>query len=78
MICPLAIWRPDTFPELLGAATLWSLLGIFLLIFGYKLFDWVIRKIDFDAELAKGNVAVAIVAAALILGVAIIIHAAIS
>ena len=75
---PLAAWQPDTFPEYLGAAAIWSLLGIVLLVFGYKLFDWVLRKVDFDEELNKGNIAVAIVAAALIIGVSIIIHAAIS
>ncbi len=74
----LAAWHPSTFPEYLGAAALWTLLGIALLIFGYKVFDWVIRKVNFDEELKKGNIAVAIVAAAMILGIALIIHAAIS
>lgn len=73
----LAAWEPSTFPQLLGAAAIWSVLGILLLLFGYKLFDWALRKVDFDGELAKGNVAVGIVAAALILAIAIIIHAAI-
>jgi uncharacterized membrane protein YjfL (UPF0719 family) len=78
MVQVLAVWRPDTFVEFLGAAAVWSLLGIILLLFGYKLFDWMLRKVDFDAELAKGNTAVAIVAGAMIIAIAIIIHAAIS
>jgi putative membrane protein len=73
----LAVWQPQSFPELLGAAAIWSILGIILLTFGYKVFDWVLRRVDFDAELAKGNIAVGIVAAAVILAVAIVIHAAI-
>ncbi len=78
MIHALAAWQPDNFPEFLGSATIWSLLGIVLLIFGYKLFDWALRKLRFDEELAKGNIAVAIVAAAMIVSIAIIIHAAIA
>jgi putative membrane protein len=74
----LAAWQPDTFPEYLGAAAIWTALGIALLILGYKIFDWVLRRVNFDDELRKGNIAVAIVAAAMILGIAIIIHAAIA
>jgi len=60
---------------------LWSLIygvvGIVLIIAGYKIFDWM-TPIDVDKELGeKQNVAVAIVCAAVILGIAIVIHAAI-
>lgn len=74
----LAMWRPETFPELLGAALVWSLLGIIVLIIGYKLFDLATPRVHFDEQLNKGNMAVAIVIAALLLGVAIVVHAAIS
>ncbi len=74
----LAAWQPETLPGLLGAAAIWSVLGIILLAFGYKVFDLILRRVDFDGELAKGNTAVAIVAGAVILAIAIIIHAAIS
>jgi putative membrane protein len=61
---------------------MWSLIygviGIVLTIGGYKIFDWV-TAIDVEKELAeKQNIAVAIVTAAVILGVAIVIHAAIA
>ena len=47
--------------------------GIILIALGFKIFDAMNTKIDIQQELAeKGNVAVAIVCAALILGVALI------
>jgi putative membrane protein len=60
---------------------LWSLiygvLGIVLTIAGYKIFDWI-TPIDVERELGeKQNIAVAIVAAAVIIGIAIVVSAAI-
>ena len=50
-----------------------GLVGIVLIVLGFKIFDWMNFKIDIQHELAdKQNVAVAIVCAALILGVAVI------
>lgn len=50
-----------------------GLLGILLIVLGFKVFDAITTKIDIERELAeKNNVAVAIVCAAMILGVAII------
>jgi uncharacterized membrane protein YjfL (UPF0719 family) len=65
----------------LGAALLGSLLfgaiGIVMTIVGFKLFDLFI-KFDLEAEIAeKQNVAVAILCGAAILGIAIIMTAAI-
>jgi putative membrane protein len=62
-------------------ALLWSVIfgvvGICLTIAGYKIFDWV-TPIDVEKELAdKQNMAVAIVCAAVIIGIAIVLHAAI-
>ena len=61
---------------------LWSIIygvmGIVLTIAGYKIFDWV-TPVDVEKELAeRQNIAVAIVAAAVIIGIAIVMHAAIS
>lgn len=56
-------------PSLFGAVLL-GLVGIVLASFGVKIFDAIMRKVDFEKELAeKQNVAVAIVVAAFILGV---------
>ncbi len=49
-----------------------GLLGLVLILLGFKLFDWITPRIDIQRELAeKSNVAVAIVCAATILGVSI-------
>ena len=55
---------------------IFGLIGILLTVFGFKLFDWMMPKIDVEKELAEQhNVAVAIVMAAVILGISIIIAA---
>ena len=62
----------------LAWAVIFGLIGICLTIAGYKIFDWV-TPIDVEKELAeKQNVAVAIVCAAVIIGIAIVIHASIA
>jgi putative membrane protein len=50
-----------------------GLLGIVLLLLGYWLFDRITPRVDFQKELREKNVAVAIVIAALLLGLAYII-----
>jgi putative membrane protein len=61
-------------------ALTWSIIfgviGIVLTIAGYKIFDWV-TPIDVEKELSeRQNIAVAIVCAAVILGIAIVVAAA--
>jgi len=61
------------------SAVLFGLVGIALTLFGYKLFDWLAPKIDVQEELAnKGNIAVAIVVGSVIIGVAMVVSAAVS
>jgi len=56
---------------------IYGLLGIVLTIAGYKIFDWI-TPIDVEKELSeRQNVAVAIVAAAVIIGIALVVAAAI-
>jgi uncharacterized membrane protein YjfL (UPF0719 family) len=64
--------------QLLLHCSLFGGLGIVLVIAGFKIFDWVITKIDLEAEIAKGNVAAAILSAAAILGISLIVAAAIN
>ena len=72
------MWN-DTFGKAMLAAGAFGLLGILLTILGYKLFDWLAPKIDVQEELAqKQNIAVAIVVAAVIIGVSMVVAAAIS
>ena len=65
-------------PHSLGLALLYTLifgiLGIVLALLGFKVFDWITPKINLEQELAeKQNIAVAIVCAAVILGICLIV-----
>jgi len=61
----------------LGFAAMFGGLGIVLSIIGYFLFDLVEWRIDFAAEIKKGNVAAAIVVAAFIVGICFIVGRAV-
>ena len=56
----------------LGLSALFGLLGIIILILGYVIFDKII-PLDFNKELGKNNIAVAIVIAGLLIAIAIIV-----
>jgi len=56
----------------LGLSALFGLLGIIILILGYIIFDKLI-PLDFNKELENNNIAVAIVIAGLLIGIAIIV-----
>ena len=60
---------PDHILGDLVAAFAFGLVVILLCVLGYKGIDWALRGVDFDRELAKGNVAVGIVCAGIILGI---------
>jgi len=69
-------WPSHPFLGAVLGTLIFSLLGIVLTVFGFKLFDWMTPKINIEKELAENhNIAVAIVIAAMILGVSIIIAA---
>ena len=56
----------------------YGLLGIVLTVLGFKVFDKITPRMDIEKELAeKNNIAVAIVVAAIVLGVAYIASVAI-
>lgn len=61
----------------IGIAALYGGLGIVLSIIGYFLFDAVEMRVDFAAEIRKGNTAAAIVIAAFIVGICFIVGRAI-
>ena len=61
------------------AMVIFGLVGILLMALGYKVFDWIMPRVDFQKELAeKNNTAVGLVIAAIIIGVALVIAAAMS
>ena len=56
------------------SALVFGIIGIFLMVLGYKAFDWITPRLDVEKELAeKHNIAVAIVIAAVLIGVSILI-----
>ncbi len=70
--------HPTTFGLAILSTAIFGLLGILLIVFGYKLFDWI-TPINVQRELTENkNVAMAIVVAAVIIGVAMVISASIS
>jgi putative membrane protein len=65
--------------EPLAAMVAFGLVGIGLMVLGFKIFDWLMPRIDVQKELAeKHNIAVGIVMAAVIIGVAVVVAAAMS
>ena len=77
MLALIADW--NGFGAALIATAIFGLVGIGLMLLGFKIFDWMTPKIDFEKELGENkNMAVAIVIASVIIGVSIIIAAAMS
>jgi len=74
----LAGWRASSVAEALGYSALFGLTGILMVAAGFKLFDKIITRVDFEEEIKKGNVAAAIVAGAAIIGLSLIIAASMS
>lgn len=70
-------WNLEMLGNSLMAAAVFGLLGIALLALGFKVFEWITPKLPIEEELAKGNVAVGIVVAAAILGMALVVVRAI-
>lgn len=70
-------WTLHSFAQAVGAVAGFGILGILLCVLGFKAFDWITPTINIEHELTeKHNVAVAIVMAAVILGVSAIVIAA--
>lgn len=53
-------------------------IGIVLLILGYFIFDKVLTKVDFNEELKKNNIAVAIIISGFMVAIGIIISSVVS
>lgn len=71
------IWRAQSLAEAIALMVLFALVGVVVAIAGYRLFDKFTPG-DLHKEILENkNVAVAIIAAAVILGVCLIVAAAI-
>jgi uncharacterized membrane protein YjfL (UPF0719 family) len=58
---------------IIGLNILYAVIGVVLMFLSYKVFDLLSPKINFEDELKKGNVAVAIFIAAIFIAIAMII-----
>jgi len=74
---PLPPWHAVTLPESLMATAFFGLLGLALLLLGYKIFEWITPKLDIEKELAEKNMAVAIVVGAIFISIGLILARAI-
>ncbi|MEY4166191.1 MAG: hypothetical protein RIR52_15 [Acidobacteriota bacterium] len=57
---------------------IYAVLGVVLMYASYRVIDHLMPQVDFSDELRKGNVAVAILVAALFISIAIIIGGALN
>jgi putative membrane protein len=74
-----SFWRPDSFGMAVVSTLVFGLVGVFLALLGYKLFDWMTPRVHVERELAENhNIAVAIVIAAVVLGISHVVAAAIT
>jgi putative membrane protein len=64
--------------SIIGLNFLYAILGVALMFISYKVFDKLSPKIDFEVELKKGNIAVAIFIAALFVSIALIVAGALN
>jgi putative membrane protein len=64
--------------EAIVGSLVFGLIGIVLLLVGYFVFDLVLRKVNVQDELNKGNIAVAIVTGAFLIAIAIIVSHVVS
>ena len=58
---------------IIGLNILYAVIGVVLMFLSYKVFDLLSPKINFEDELKKGNVAVAMSIAAIFIAIALII-----
>ena len=58
---------------IIGLNFLYAVGGVALMWFSYRIFDRLMPSVDFQEELKKGNIAVAIFIAALFVSIAMII-----
>lgn len=59
--------------RILGSNFLYAALGVLLMFISYRVIDWLTPQMNFNEELKRGNVAVAIFIAALFVSIAMIV-----
>lgn len=71
-------WHAKTLGEAVAHSALFGLIAVVMLIVGFKIFDKAVTHIDLEKEIQKGNLAAAILSAAVLLALAILLSTAIS
>ena len=70
------MWQPQSFEMELLAVVSFGVVGIALMMAGFKAFHYMMPRIDVQKELAENhNMAVASVLSAMVIGIAILLHA---
>ena len=69
----MALHLSENIPGDFVTTVVFGLLAILLIVVGYIAFDKLTPKMDFSEQLNQGNVAVAIVVGAFILGVCLVV-----
>lgn len=64
---------PENFWVGVTGSVVFGLLGILFLLFGFKLFDWILPKVDFQESMKANPMAAAVVVAAFFLALAHIV-----
>ena len=71
-------WHAKTLGDALLNTALFGVIGVVMLLVGFKIFDKAVAHIDLEKEVQKGNVAAAIVSAAVLIALAMILSVAMS
>lgn len=72
-----AVWQPSTLLSAIASTLVFGLIGIVMAIVGFKLFD-LLSPFNLEREVCeKQNIAVAILCAAMVLGICLIVAAAV-
>jgi uncharacterized membrane protein YjfL (UPF0719 family) len=76
MNTPLESWHATSIAGALGNMAIFAIAAVVLLFICLKAFDKIVTKIDLEGEIAKGNVAAAILTGSMIIAISIIIAVA--
>lgn len=64
--------------QIVGSNFLYAILGVVLMVIAYRVIDWLTPNVNFNEELRRGNIAVAIFIGALFISIALVIGQALN
>jgi len=74
----MQFYLPDYFLVDVVVTVAFGIIAILLIVFGYKVFDKLTPRLNFDELLNKGNIAMAIVIGSFILGLCYVVAQVVS